>query len=155
MNIDWYTPKEIIDSLGEFDLDPATCLDAMRINHSAKKFYTKEDNGLTQAWEGRVWLNPPYSQPLLKLFLQKMALHNNGIALTGARIDTQWFHDIVLANASAIKLLYGRIKFYDSDGMIGKQPNNGSILVAFGKDNAEILEKNPIKGKFIRLINYK
>jgi DNA N-6-adenine-methyltransferase (Dam). len=155
MNIDWYTPKEIIESLGEFDLDPASCADAIKLNNAAKKYYTKEDDGLKQKWEGRVWLNPPYSSPMLTLFLKKMALHNNGIALIDSRVDTKWFHDIILTNASAIKLLYGRIKFYDSDGVIGKQPRNGSILAAFGKENAEILSQNPIKGKYFRLINYK
>ena len=154
MNIDWYTPKEIIESLGEFDLDPASCDIAIKINNSAKNYYTKDDDGLQQEWNGRIWLNPPYSQPELRLFLEKMALHNNGIALTGAKVDTKWFHDVVLEKASAIKLLYGRIKFYDSDGIIGKQPRNGSILIAFGKENADILSRNTLKGKFIRLINY-
>ena len=154
MNIDWYTPKEVIESLGEFDLDPATSPVAIKINNAAKKYFTKEDDGLQQEWSGRVWLNPPYSHPELRLFLEKMALHNNGIALTGSRVDTKWFHDVVLENASAIKLLYGRIKFYDSDGVVGKQPKNGSILIAFGKDNADVLSRNTLKGRFIRLINY-
>lgn len=151
---DWYTPPEIIHSLGEFDLDPATCSDAILINNSARKYFTKEDDGLKQKWEGRVWLNPPYTPPLLRLFLEKMAEHNDGIALTGSRIDTKWFHDVVLEHASAIKLLYNRIKFYDAKSRQSKQPKNGSILVAFGEKNAEILSRNLTKGKFIRLKNY-
>ena len=30
-------------------------------------------------WEGRVWLNPPYSRPLIELFVRKLAEHGNGI----------------------------------------------------------------------------
>jgi len=150
-NNEWYTPKEIIQSLGTFDLDPATCIQAMKINHAATKNYTQEDDGLKQVWEGRVWLNPPYSYPLQRLFLEKMVEHNNGIALTSSRIDSKWFHDVILSRASAIMLLYSRIKFFDSNGIQGKQPKNGSILIAFGKENAEILQKSKIKGKFFNL----
>ena len=155
MNIDWYTPKAVIDSLAQFDLDPCTCIEAMQVNNSAKNYFTIEDDGLKQEWKGRVWLNPPYSQPDLRLFLEKMALHNNGIALTGSRIDTKWFHDVVLEHASGIKLIYGRIKFHKPDGLVANQPKNGSILISFGKENAEILSQNSLKGKFFRLINYK
>lgn len=149
---EWYTPKEIIKSLGEFDLDPATSKEAYEQNKSAKKIYTIYDNGLLQEWEGRVWLNPPYSNPLVQQFLQKMAEHNRGIALLFSKVGTKWFHDIVLSHASAIKLLYERIQFLRPDGSAGKQPRNGSVLVAYGKEDAKILAHNTLKGKFL-LIN--
>lgn len=72
-NDEWYTPVEIIRSLGEFDLDPATSPEAYSLNHSAKHIYTAKENGLKQDWIGRVWLNPPYSNPLIQQFLIKMA----------------------------------------------------------------------------------
>jgi phage N-6-adenine-methyltransferase len=150
-NDEWYTPQEIIQSLGTFDLDPATSLNAYKLNNSAKKIYTVKDNGLTQEWEGRVWLNPPYSNPLIQQFLMKMAEHNNGIALVFAKIEAKWFHDIVLKHATAIKFLYNRIRFYKPDGTQGMQPRNGSMLLAYGKDNAKILMSNTIKGKFLFL----
>ncbi len=150
-NNEWYTPKEIIASLGEFDLDPASSLEAFRLNHSAKKIYTKQENGLSREWDGRVWLNPPYSSPLLQEFLLKMATHSNGIALVFSKIEAKWFHDIVLNRATAIKLLYDRIQFLRADGIRGMQPRNASMLVAYGPDNAEILFKNHIKGKFLSL----
>ena len=43
--------------------------------------YDKNDNGLVREWTGRVWLNPPYSRPLIERFVERMAEHNNGIAL--------------------------------------------------------------------------
>lgn len=150
-NDEWYTPKEIILSLGEFDLDPATSPEAYSLNKSAKKIYTAKDNGLHQEWRGRVWLNPPYSNPLIQQFLLKMAEHNNGIALVFAKIEAKWFHDIVLQHATAIKFLYNRIRFYKADGTQGMQPRNGSMLIAYGRENAEVLMHNTLKGKFLFL----
>lgn len=150
-NDEWYTPAEIIHSLGTFDLDPATSLDAYNLNRSAKKIYTAKDNGLVHEWEGRVWLNPPYSNPLIQQFLIKMAEHNNGIALVFAKIEAKWFHEIVLKHATAIKFLYNRIRFYKPDGTQGMQPRNGSMLIAYGRENAEILMYNTIRGKFLFL----
>lgn len=148
-NDEWYTPKEIIRSLGEFDLDPATSLDAYRLNKSAKNFFTADDDGLKQKWFGRVWLNPPYSNPLAQHFLTKMAKHNRGIALVFAKVEAKWFHDTVLSHATAIKFLYDRVKFYRADGTQGNQPRNGSMLIAYGKEDAHILLQNTLKGKFI------
>jgi len=148
-NDEWYTPQYIIDSLGEFDLDPASSCEAFHLNKSAKKIYTIKENGLEQHWEGRVRLNPPYSNPLIRKFLTKMAEYNNGIALVFAKVEAKWFHDIVLAHATAVKFLYDRVKFHKPDGSVGTQPRNGSMLLAYGKKNAEILLHNPLKGKFL------
>lgn len=150
-NDEWYTPKEIIQSLGEFDLDPASSSEAYNLNHSAKRIYTAKEDGLKQEWKGRVWLNPPYSNPLIQKFLTKMAEHNNGIALVFSKIEAKWFHDIVLRYAMAVKFLYNRVQFYRPDGTKGAQPRNGSMLVAYGKENAKILLTNTLKGKFVFL----
>ena len=61
---EWYTPKEIIDALGEFDLDP--CAPVNPLWQTAKVMYNKNADGLKQDWKGRVWLNPPYSRPLIE-----------------------------------------------------------------------------------------
>lgn len=57
-----YTPASVTEParalLGAFDLDPASCPEANeRIR--ATRFFTQADDGLSQAWSGRVWLNPP------------------------------------------------------------------------------------------------
>jgi hypothetical protein len=51
---EWYTPPDLVKSLGSFDLDP--CAGPMR--HAKRNLRRK---GLSAAWRGRVWLNPPYS----------------------------------------------------------------------------------------------
>ena len=57
---DWPTPQWLADQLaaefGAFDLDPAASPD----NAKAPVFFTEADDGLSQPWKGRVWLNPPY-----------------------------------------------------------------------------------------------
>jgi phage N-6-adenine-methyltransferase len=150
-NDEWYTPVEIIQSLGKFDLDPATSLEAYGQNRSAKHFYTAKEDGLKQDWRGRVWLNPPYSNPLMQQFLRRMGEHDNGIALVFAKVEAKWFHDIVFRHASAIKFLYDRVRFYRPDGTRGLQPRNASLLIAYGTENVQILSDNTLKGKFLHL----
>lgn len=151
--VEWYTPPEIIRSLGEFDLDPSTSKEAIQINKSAKNYYTKEDNGLIQGWFGRIWLNPPYQNPDIRLFIQKMADHNNGIALVFNRCDSSWFQDYVLGRADSILFLRKRINFIRQDGTKGDSPGAGSVLIAYGKHNTESLAKSGLKGKLVRLEN--
>lgn len=61
-----YTPPEIVDVArktfgGIIDVDPASNPVA-NTWIGAKKFFTKEDEGLGQFWFGNVWLNPPYGK---------------------------------------------------------------------------------------------
>lgn len=150
-SVEWYTPPEIIRVLGVFDLDPCTSDIAWNFNNSADKYYTKEQDGMSQKWRGRIWLNPPYSKPLLWDFMEKMASHNNGIALLFNRTDSHRFHDVVFKNATAILFLYNRIKFYLPNGKQGASPCAGNILIAFGESNAEVLRTCGLKGKYVRI----
>lgn len=86
---EWYTPLEIIESLGSFDLDP--CAPVQPLWQTAKVMYNKNDDGLKQPWNGRVWLNPPYSHPLIEKFVKRLAEHGNGIALLFNRCDSKMF----------------------------------------------------------------
>lgn len=76
---DCYTPPHVFESLGlEFDLDvcaPPGGAPAV----PCKRFFTMVDDGLSQDWEGRVWMNPPYSNstPWVRRFIE----HGNGVAL--------------------------------------------------------------------------
>ena len=136
---DRYTPPEIIRPLGKFDLDPCTSEIAYSFNHSASNYYTIEDDGLSKEWFGRVWLNPPYSQPAITQFMEKMALHNNGIALLYNRSDNQMFHSFIFPVADSIFFIKGRIRFFKPDGTRGEQPGAGSVLIAFGENNTCLL----------------
>lgn len=150
---EWYTPKWIIDSLVEsgvkFDLDPCSPLDKpFRI---AYRSYTKEDDGLAKEWEGNVWLNPPYSRKLVVKFVEKLAKHGKGIAFLFNRMDSLLWHDVIFPTADAMLIMKGRVKFIDSELRERGSATSGSILVAWGKENAECLKNCKIEGKFIEL----
>jgi hypothetical protein len=76
---DYYTPPTLFANLGlEFELDVAAPPGGVSWI-PAKKFYTMEDDGLSQVWEGRVWMNPPFSDvtPWVERFIE----HGNGVGL--------------------------------------------------------------------------
>ncbi len=146
---EWYTPREILEPLGKFDLDP--CAPVSPLWPTATVMYDKHKDGLSQKWEGRVWLNPPYSRPLIEQFVRRLAEHGNGIALLYNRCDSKMFHEVIFKKAMAMKFLRHRIRFYRPDGTRGNSPGRGSILIAFGKENAEILKTYPLEGKYVQI----
>lgn len=147
---EWYTPKTIIDALGHFDLDP--CAPCNRLWDTATRHITPTEDGLKADWGGkRVWLNPPYSRPLVERFIKKMVNNNNGIALLFSRCDSKMFQDLIFPNATALLFIRGRIKFYRPDGTQGGSSGCGSVLVSFGGNNAEALRNSSISGRYIQL----
>lgn len=113
--------------------------------------YNKEEDGLKQKWEGRVWLNPPYSRPLIEHFISRMVEHNNGIALLFNHLDNKMFQDVIFPKAEGMLFMKRRIKFYREDGTVGGSPGYGSILVAFGEENAEALRTSNIERRYVQI----
>ena len=138
---EWYTPDEYLVAarsvLGGFDLDPASS-DTAQEKIKATKYFTKEDDGLELPWHGRVWLNPPYSQPLISHFIDRLCLvYESGeidaaILLTHNYTDTRWFHKAASV-ADAICFTRGRIKFYSPTGEVAA-PTQGQAFFYFGPD---------------------
>lgn len=64
-NQEYYTDIDIIalvrEVLGGIDLDPASSEIANR-TVNANRIYTREDNGLSLPWRGKVWLNHPFGK---------------------------------------------------------------------------------------------
>lgn len=147
---EWLTPPKVLRALGEFDLDP--CSPSTRPWATAANHFTKNDDGLSKAWRGRVWLNPPYGPDTGK-WLKKLADHGNGIALIFARIETAMFFDYVWDRASAILFLRGRLHFHKPDGAraIGKA-TAPSCLVAYGQENVAAIRDSRIEGRLVVLI---
>lgn len=136
---EWYTPSEYIAKavavMGEINLDPASSPRAQE-RVKAGKFFGVVDDGLAQEWSGRVWLNPPYSQPDIMNFVQKMVSEfqsgrvQEAIMLTHNYTDTAWFH-LAESACSAICFTRGRIKFIGSDGSIAS-PTQGQAFFYYG-----------------------
>lgn len=145
----WLTPPSIVQDLGEFDLDP--CTPPVMPWQTAKKRYTIVEDGLVSPWEGRVWLNPPYSREAVK-WLRKLADHGDGIALVFARTETAWFFETVWRKADAVLFIEGRLHFHYPDGeRAAANAGAPSVLVAYGKNNVRALCQSKIKGEFIDL----
>lgn len=138
---DWHTPVQYLDAarsvLGNFDLDPATSEQAQKRVRAAK-YFTPTENGLAHKWEGTVWLNPPYAQPLIAQFVSKMVSEwrsgrvFGAIMLTHNYTDTAWFDEAANA-ADALCFTRGRIKFINANGEIAA-PTQGQAFFYFGDD---------------------
>lgn len=151
---EWLTPPGLIESLGKFDLDP--CAPIVRPWNMAANHFSLEDDGLSLPWTGRVWLNPPYGRQTAR-WLRKLALHNDGIALTFARTETEAFQHWVWPAAAAVYFLTGRLHFYSLDGRRAKGNAGGpSVLIAYGERNVAALADRVFqrdwKGQFL-LVN--
>jgi hypothetical protein len=130
---EWETPPEILAALGQFDDDPARA---------------GLTDGLTRAWRGLVWLNPPYG-PEIGQWLAKLAEHGSGVALIFARTETRWFVEFVWNFASALLFLHGRPHFY-RDGVRAKGNSGGPlVLVSYGIEAQRRLEKCGLLGTLI------
>ena len=109
---DWETPQDLFNNLDKrfhFDLD--VC--ANQKNHKCKKYYTKEQDGLKQEWNGFIWCNPPYGKEISKWVKAVSEYEGGGVMLLPARTDTRWFHNYIY-HKSEIIFLKGRLHFSNS-----------------------------------------
>lgn len=147
---EWLTPPSIIKALGGFDLDP--CCPQEMPWRTAGCMISAPANGLAEEWYGRVWLNPPYG-PETGKWLEKLAIHGNGIALVFARTETEMFHRWGWSRASGMLFLRGRIHFHFLSGdRAAANAGAPSVLIAYGAANVASLAKCSIEGRLIHLI---
>ena len=113
---EWATPQDTFNELNKefnFDLDPC----ATDNNHKCDKYYTKEDNGLSQSWDNyRVFCNPPYGR-VIKDWVKKASNARGGVVvmLIPARTDTKYFHEYIYNKKNIeIRFIKGRLKFGDA-----------------------------------------
>lgn len=133
---EWETPADVVEALatlhGPFDLDPAATLE----NCQAASYFDREQNGLIQPWFGRVWCNPPYSNPgpwVQKCVEELQAGRiTHAVFLLPPATDTNWFHDWVLPHATVI-FPRGRIAFLDWTGQPVKGARQGNMIAVYPK----------------------
>ena len=127
---DWATPQDFFDKMssvwGPFDLD--VC--ASPGNAKCRRFFTKEDNGLSKDWLGRCWMNPPYGRAIgawmKKAYEESLRGAQVVVCLVPARTDTAWWHDY--AAKGQVTFIRVRMKF-------GEHQNSApfpSAVVVFG-----------------------
>ena len=133
----WETPPELLASLhrvfGRFDLDPCAPRKS-RTRVKARVHLTPEDDGLTVAWHGVVFVNPPYGRTLAAWVAKCRREYEAGraravVALLPARPDTAYWHDHV-AGRAAVFFLRGRLRFGDG----GNSAPFPSALAVWGAD---------------------
>lgn len=151
----WATPRRLFRAV-ETRFGPFT-LDAAALPWSAKctRYFTPAEDGLMQAWAGRVWLNPPYSRGNLEAWVAKAyaeveARRAEVVAcLVPAWVSDGWWHRWVLPPTSrgtlahgearalvgrvhvTVRFLRGRVRFETPSGPAGA-PNFASALVVYG-----------------------
>ena len=136
---EWYTPPQYIEAarraMGGIDLDPATSEIANRTVQAAQ-YFTAQDDGLAQQWPlGRIWMNPPYAQPLIGQFSEKLAqaaeAGSEAIVLVNNATETAWFQRMASA-ATAICFPKSRIRFLDPEGKPNGSPLQGQAFIYCG-----------------------
>lgn len=137
---EWYTPSALLemarDIMGSIDCDPASS-EIANERVKAKIFFTKFQDGLTKKWEGNIWLNPPYAQPLIGQFAEAVSRKfesgeiNQVMVLVNNATETKWFQRMGKV-ATFFCFLEGRVKFLDPSGNASGQPLQGQVLIYFG-----------------------
>ena len=130
--VEYYTPKYIVDKFGPFDFDPATT--------EGQAFSDKEHDGLSMVLTcyNRIWITPPFTRKkeFLKKAVDTWKLSRNEIyiLLPISFLTTKSFHDIV--KGAKIYLPNSRIKFESPTGEL-RSPAFGSVVIKL-QDNWDI-----------------
>lgn len=112
---EWYTPeaffKECEKEVWKFDLDPCCTPETKKW----EKFFTKENDWLSQEWFWNVFVNPPYSN--ISKWVEKCSRERERVSsiylLIPARTDTRYFHDYLYKKEWVeLRFIKGRLKFW-------------------------------------------
>ena len=158
---EWYTPDDYLQAArevmgGAIALDPASSEIANQ-RVQADRFFSASDNGLGRPWKAEtLWMNPPYSQPAIRLFSEKLAEEwqagnlGQAIALTHNYTDTKWFHTLASA-CDAICFTRGRIKFVSPEGKEAA-PTQGQAFFYFGANVEQFQRSFSAFGLAVRVL---
>jgi hypothetical protein len=156
---EWYTPASYIEAarsvMGGIDTDPASCAQA-NATVKADKYYDSKADGLTKKWHGRVFMNPPYAQPLIANFAKAVAAKfsnkeiTEAIVLVNNATETEWF-DCMVKFASAVCFPRARVKFVNKDGKLGA-PLQGQAILYFGNKADKFIKQFNTFGWSARIV---
>jgi len=159
---EWYTPPEIMHIvravLGKIELDPASNEDANRIVQ-AKRFYAKEDDGLSQKWEAAtLFLNSPYgkvngksSQSVwMNYLLSQLDTIGGCIALSKTVPGYVWWSDLFNGKwPGPVCITRDRISFISGDGRSTGKAKSASSFWYYGDNKDKFAERFSEIGRVI------
>lgn len=133
------TPQDILEALGNFDLDP--CAGQNTSIATINLWDGRGEDGLTAEWHGIVYCNPPFSEK--EIWSKKMIEHNNGILILPERGSAPWFGALAL-QAKSYFVMGKKINFVG-----GPSSNNlGSVLFPFGDEAIQKIKDCGLPGHF-------
>lgn len=172
---EWYTPAWLIEKakavMGGIDIDPASSAVAQERVQAAKWFgkdYMGVGTGaLNINWvhhngpnwaPARVWLNPPYSFPLVGQFVEKLLEQiekgyvREAILLVNNNTETDWWHQA--AAAAAVTFAFrSRVFFWRPGREDATSPRQGQTAFYFGDNALQFIEAFGDKGiSFMRWV---
>lgn len=143
-----YTPLHLVEAarrtLGSIDLDPASCSKANE-TVGAALFFSKEDDGFTRYWSGRVFVNPPGGRTSTNESSQKAWWFKLVREVHAGRVEAAIFvcFSVELLQTTQSKTPAGlgvpldypicfpakRIAYVREDGKVGGSPPHSSCVV--------------------------
>jgi predicted RNA methylase len=118
---DWRTPEGVLyfvkAALGGIDLDP--CASLNKRFWFAHKNLTEREDGLSQMWIGRVFVNPPYGKGIDRWFDKawnsvEVTPQTEVIVLAPAAVSANYWQNAV-KRAGLVCFLRGRVKFVGAE----------------------------------------
>ena len=131
-----YTPPDVVRVVSGFariDLDPCT---TWKNPTGARRVYTKDESGLTGAWSGFTYVNPPYSRGQLAIWVARcIEAAESGveiIMLGPADLSTGWSKQL-FASAQCLAFWGKRIAFIKPSGEYESGAKQPSAFWYFGE----------------------
>lgn len=109
---EWATPQTFFDQLDAefgFTLDVA----AQSWNAKCPRYFTEEQDGLAQVWDGVCWCNPPYGKVIAAWMAKAAQSAQEGatvVCLVPARTDTKWWQRYCVPPVE-VRFVAGRLTF--------------------------------------------
>lgn len=128
---DYYTPRWLFEALGlSFDVDVAAPPGGVPWIPAQRSFSMLED-GLSAPWIGRVWMNPPFSDPTP--WVDRFLRHRHGVALLPV-VRSRWMTSVWNSDG-ALTLTPYNMKFERGAETLSILWN--TCLLAFGPECVE------------------